>query len=72
MAYKAYEMDLPFDVSGIDPGSEVLYRSHKEKVDGMKDWADNPFANMHLELAANERNAFWLKEGNEEEVQMLS
>lgn len=72
VAYKAYEMDLSFDVSGIDPGSEVLYRSHKEKVDGMKDWAGNPFANMHLERAANEGYAFWLKEGNEEEVQMLS
>jgi hypothetical protein len=62
MAYKAFEMGLPFDDSSIDPGSEVLYRSHKEKVDEMKDWADSPFANMRLERAENEGNAFWLKE----------
>jgi hypothetical protein len=72
MAYKAFEMGLTFDDHGIDPGSEVLYRSHKDKVDEMKDWADSPFANMRLELAENERNAYWLKERDEEQVQALS
>jgi hypothetical protein len=69
MAYKAFEMGLPFDDYGIDPGSEVLYRSHKEKV---KDWANSPFTNMRLERAENEGYAFWLKERDVEQVQMLS
>jgi hypothetical protein len=62
IAYKAFEIGLPFDDSSIDPGSEVLYRSHTAKVDEMKDWADSPFANMRLEQAENEGYAFWLKE----------
>jgi hypothetical protein len=68
MAYKAFEMSLPFDDCGIDPGSEVLYRSHKEKFDEMKDWADSPFANMKLERAENEGYAFWLKKRDGEQV----
>jgi hypothetical protein len=61
MAYKSFEMGLPFDDSGIDPGSEVLYKSHQDKFHAMKDWAGSPFADMYLERAENERNAVWLK-----------
>jgi hypothetical protein len=70
MAYKAFEMSLPFDDCGIDPGSEGLYKSHKDKFDEMKmkGWADNPFANMELERAENEGYAFWLKKRDGEEV----
>jgi hypothetical protein len=38
----------------------------------MKDWADNPFANMKLELAEKAGYAFWLKKQDGEEVLMIS
>jgi hypothetical protein len=46
MACKAFGMRLSFDTPEIDPGSEFLFWSHEEKVNKMKDWAGNPFANI--------------------------
>jgi hypothetical protein len=43
MAYKAFEMSLPFDDCGIDPGSEVLYKSHKDKVEQDEGLGRQPF-----------------------------
>jgi hypothetical protein len=43
---------------GIDPGSELLFRSHKEKIEQMAAWDANPFVGMML--TREEGNAFRL------------
>jgi hypothetical protein len=58
MAFKAFEMGLPFHDHGIDPGSELLFRSHKEKIEQMAAWDANPFVGMML--TREEGNAFRL------------
>jgi hypothetical protein len=54
LAFKSFELDIPFsskDISGkeIDPHSELLYKSHVDKIEKMKAWKDSPFREMRVE-----------------------
>ena len=46
LAYKAKQMGLEFDNGGIDPYSEPIAFSHVQKIREMKNWQQNPFANV--------------------------
>jgi len=45
IAYKGFDTDLPFENPGVDPLSEKLSHSHKEKIELMRegDYPLNPF-----------------------------
>jgi hypothetical protein len=55
LAFKPFELDIPFsskDISGkeIDPHSELLYKSHVDKIEKMKAWKeDSQFREMRVE-----------------------
>lgn len=53
LAFKSFEMGIPFmkiNLEGVDldPFGEVLFKSHKEKIEQMKDWAQSPFKGMEI------------------------
>jgi len=50
IAYKGLDMDLPFENPGVDPQSENLAKSHKEKIEEMRerDYPHNPFKNFQV------------------------
>ena len=63
LAYKSFELGIPFDNKDpagktIDPHSEVLFKSHAEKIEKMKDWNGSPFRLMQVEKKSG---AFTLK-----------
>jgi hypothetical protein len=64
LAFKSFELDIPFDIrdpsgKAIDAHSEVLYKSHVDKIEKMKDWTLSPFRYMAVEKKAG---AFILKQ----------
>jgi hypothetical protein len=58
MHMRKNKMGLPFHDHRIDPGSELLFRSHKEKIEQMAAWDANPFIGMML--TREEGNGFRL------------
>ena len=65
LAYKAFQMKIPFDSGGMDvttrriykEGSNQLVESHAKKVHEMEKWEDNPFKAMKLVQIGSERIA---------------
>jgi hypothetical protein len=43
LAYKSFQMELPFEDGDIDPTSEVIAMSHRKKIEEMGEWTNNPF-----------------------------
>ena len=43
IAFKVFEMELPFSFGGVDCTNGTLAKSQKEKFDKMKKWVDSPF-----------------------------
>jgi hypothetical protein len=57
LAFKSFKLDIPFDIrdpsgKAIDALSEVLYKSHIDKIEKMKDWILSPFWYMAVEKKA--------------------
>ena len=48
MAYKAFELQFPFEFGCIDPTVGTLAMSQKVKFDKMKDWRENRFHSYQL------------------------
>jgi len=51
IAYKAFQMGLPFLTGGVDPTSELLVNSHFDKIQEMKEWEKSPFQNYQVVVA---------------------
>ena len=50
LAFKSYEMDIPFTQGTLSPLDGDLFLSHKKKVDAMKaNWDAYPFAAYELQ-----------------------
>ena len=47
-AYKSKEMNIKFDMCGLDPLSGTLAKSQKEKYDTLRGWSGNPFTEFNL------------------------
>ena len=49
MAFKSYEMTMPFSMSSLSLTDGLLFTSHKKKVEKMKrEWSDYPFSEYSL------------------------
>lgn len=48
IAYKAYQMNLPYDMCGVSPHNGTIAKSHREKMETIQksDWEQQPFRNM--------------------------
>ena len=42
LAYKAFQMKLPFDSNGLAPFTETIAKSHVDKLKEMKNWKESP------------------------------
>jgi hypothetical protein len=49
ISYKSMQMGFPFEDGGIDPASESICDSHKQKVDRMANWSSTPFSGYNME-----------------------
>ena len=49
LAYKSYQLGLPFSMSSLSITDGVLYSSHRKKVEEMEQkWSDYPFSDYKL------------------------
>jgi len=61
IAWKAFQMNLDYDISSIDPTKGLLPNNIIEKIEGMRDWPHNPLRKLNLELRrAHGANAYEL------------
>ena len=59
LAYKSYQMGLPFSKSSLSLSSGELFISHFKKVEEMEnDWADYPFADFKLKVKTKKSYVF--------------
>ena len=42
LAYKSFQMKLPFDSNGLDPFTETIAKSHVDKLKEMENWKESP------------------------------
>ena len=67
ITFKAFEMDIPFNLRGIELSNERLACSHKVKIDKMKDWIKSPFADFEVE----KRNTYYLLKKKSKKVNCI-
>ena len=61
LAYKSYDMGIPFSRSSLSLTDGELFTSHRKKVEEMKtQWADYPFTDFQLKRKSQKthKNAF--------------
>lgn len=52
IAYKAYQMKLPYNMCGVNPHNGTIAKSHREKVETVqREWEQKPFRNMVVRSA---------------------
>ena len=47
-AYKSKQMNIKFDMSGLDPSSGTLAKYQKIKYDTLRGWSGNPFTEFNV------------------------